>query len=135
MRIPMRFQRRGGRKRIVAPDGSEIVPTLEAPARRHAGEGARAGVALAADARRRRVQDGRESGDAGTSSNRYVCRIVRLALLAPDIVEQILAGSRRLGWPGSWSRFRLCGSSSDALYTRQLTRSRMPALATVGRRC
>jgi hypothetical protein len=27
VRIPMRFQRRSGRKRIVAPDGSEIVPT------------------------------------------------------------------------------------------------------------
>ena len=27
VRIPMRFQRRGGRKRIVAPDGSAIVPT------------------------------------------------------------------------------------------------------------
>jgi hypothetical protein len=27
VRIPMRFQRRGGRKRIVAPDGSEIAPT------------------------------------------------------------------------------------------------------------
>ena len=27
MRIPMRFQRRGGRKRIVAPDGSGIAPT------------------------------------------------------------------------------------------------------------
>ena len=26
VRIPMRLQRRGGRKRIVAPDGSEIVP-------------------------------------------------------------------------------------------------------------
>jgi hypothetical protein len=27
VRIPTRFQRRGGRKRIVAPDGNEIVPT------------------------------------------------------------------------------------------------------------
>jgi hypothetical protein len=27
VRIPMRFQHRGGRKRIVAPDGSAIVPT------------------------------------------------------------------------------------------------------------
>jgi hypothetical protein len=26
VRIPMRFQRRGGRKRIVAPDGTAIVP-------------------------------------------------------------------------------------------------------------
>jgi hypothetical protein len=25
VRIPMRFQRRGGRKRIVAPDGSELA--------------------------------------------------------------------------------------------------------------
>ena len=29
VRIPMRFQRRGGRKRIVAPDGSEIAPTTK----------------------------------------------------------------------------------------------------------
>jgi hypothetical protein len=27
VRIPMKFQRRGGRKRIVAPDDSAIVPT------------------------------------------------------------------------------------------------------------
>jgi hypothetical protein len=29
VRIPMRFQRRGGRKRVVAPDGSELVPTTK----------------------------------------------------------------------------------------------------------
>ena len=29
VRIPMRFQHRGSRKRIVAPDGSAIVPTLK----------------------------------------------------------------------------------------------------------
>jgi hypothetical protein len=29
VRIPMRFQRRGGRKRIVAPDGSEIAPAAK----------------------------------------------------------------------------------------------------------
>ena len=58
VRIPMRFQRRGGRKRIVAPDGSEIAPTIEAAARWHAGQGARAGVAMAADARRGRLHDG-----------------------------------------------------------------------------
>ncbi len=50
VRIPMRFQRRGGRKRIVAPDGSEIVP-VEAAAGRHARQGAGAGVAVAAHAR------------------------------------------------------------------------------------
>ena len=29
IRIPIRFQRRSGRKRIVAPEGSRIVPTTE----------------------------------------------------------------------------------------------------------
>ena len=29
VRIPMRFQRRGGRKRIVAPDGTASVPASE----------------------------------------------------------------------------------------------------------
>ena len=29
VRIPMRFQRRGGRKRIVAPDGRELVPVTK----------------------------------------------------------------------------------------------------------
>jgi hypothetical protein len=27
VRIPMRFQRRGGRTRILAPDGSELAPS------------------------------------------------------------------------------------------------------------
>jgi hypothetical protein len=50
VRIPMRFQRRGGRKRIVAPDGSAIVPTNK-PQPEGAGQGAGAGMALAAHAR------------------------------------------------------------------------------------
>ena len=29
VRIPMSFQRRGGRKRIVAPDGSELSPEMK----------------------------------------------------------------------------------------------------------
>ena len=29
VRIPMQFQRRGGRKRIVAPDGSELAPATK----------------------------------------------------------------------------------------------------------
>jgi hypothetical protein len=27
VRVPMSFQRRGGRKRILAPDGSELAPS------------------------------------------------------------------------------------------------------------
>jgi hypothetical protein len=51
VRIPMRFQRRGGRKRIAMPDGTAIVPASRARPDGTLGQGAGAGVALAADAR------------------------------------------------------------------------------------
>jgi hypothetical protein len=93
VRIPMRFQRRGGRKRIVASDGSELAPNskplpdgtlVKALARawrwqRLLDEGVYASVS--------------EIGDTENISKSYVSRILRLALLAPDIVEEILAGS------------------------------------------
>ena len=93
VRIPMRFQRRGGRKRIVAPNGSAIAPTskpqpdstlVKALARawrwqRQLDQGVYATVS--------------EIGDAENISKSYVSRILRLALLAPDIVDAILAGS------------------------------------------
>jgi hypothetical protein len=92
VRIPRRFQRRGGRKRIVAPDGSAIVCSskprpggtlIKALARawrwqRMLDEGAYATVS--------------EIGDAENISKSYVSRVLRLALLAPDIVEAIVAG-------------------------------------------
>ena len=93
VRIPMRFQRRGGRKRIVAPDGSAIVPSSKPQPD---------GTLLKALARAWRWQkmldDGvfasvSEIGDAENISKSYVSRILRLALLAPDIVEAILTGS------------------------------------------
>jgi hypothetical protein len=92
VRIPMRFQRRGGRKRIVAPDGSEIVPSLKPQSDRTLVK------ALGRAHRWQRMLDDSvyasvsEIGDAENISKSYVSRILRLALLAPDIVETILAG-------------------------------------------
>ena len=92
VRIPMRFQRRGGRKRIVAPDGSAIVPT-----NRPQPDGT-LGKALARAWRWQRMLDEgvyatvSDVGDAENISKSYVSRILRLALLAPDIVEAIIAG-------------------------------------------
>jgi hypothetical protein len=91
-RIPMRFQRRGGRKRIVAPDGGEIVLTSKPQPD---------GTLIKALARawrwQRMLDEGlytsiSEIGDAENISKSYVSRILRLALLAPDMVEAILAG-------------------------------------------
>jgi hypothetical protein len=93
VRILMRFQRRGGRKRTVAPDGSELAPTSKAQPN---------GTLVKALARawrwQRMLDDGvyasvSEIGDAENISKSYVSRILRLALLAPDIVEGILAGT------------------------------------------
>jgi hypothetical protein len=92
VRIPMRIQHRGGRKRIVAPDGSEIVPTSKP----HPD-----GELVKALARAHRWQRMLESGeyatlaemaDAERISRSYVSRVLRLTLLAPDIVERILDG-------------------------------------------
>src|SRR5688572_13204542 len=92
VRIPMRFQRRGDRKRIVAPDGSAIAPTTKPQPH---------GTLVKALARAwrwaRTLDEGlyatvSEIGDAEDISKSYVSRILRLALLAPDVVEAILAG-------------------------------------------
>jgi hypothetical protein len=93
VRIPMRFQRRGGRKRIVAPDGSELTPSSKPQPDRTLVK------ALARAWRwQRMLDDGvyatvSEIGDAENISKSYVSRILRLALLAPDIVEAILGGT------------------------------------------
>jgi hypothetical protein len=88
VRIPMHFQRRGGRKRIVAPDGGELAPATEW--RRD--QGARAGVAVAAAARRGQFASVRELAEAERIGLSYISRVLRLTLLAPDIMERILDG-------------------------------------------
>ena len=109
----MRFQRRGGRKRIVAPDGSTIVPTSKPQPD---------GTLVKALARAYRWQQVLEGGEHGTLgemaaaeriSRSYVSRILRLTLLAPDIVERILDGWPTVGlaeflkpFPVEWARQR-----------------------------
>ena len=92
VRIPMRFQHRGGRKRIVAPDGTAIVPASKPQPD---------GTLVKALARAWRWQRQLDEdvhtsvsdiGEAEGISKSYVSRILRLALLAPDIVEMILEG-------------------------------------------
>jgi hypothetical protein len=92
VRIPMRFQRRGGRKRIVAPDGSAIVPSSKPQPD---------STLVKALARAWRWQRILESGEYGTLaelsaaeriSRSYICRVLRLTLLAPDIVERVMDG-------------------------------------------
>ena len=92
VRIPMRFQRRGGRKRIVTPDGDAIVPTAKPQP-----DGTLVKALARAWRWQRMLDDGvyasvSDIGDAENISKSYVSRILRLALLAPDIIEAILRG-------------------------------------------
>ena len=124
VRIPMRFRRQGGRKRILAPDGSDLAP----PARAQPD-----GTLVKALARAWRWQRQLDSGvyvsfseiaAAEKLSPSYVSRIARLALLAPDIIEAILAGTLnqsvildRLekGVPVEWGEQRISAAENPRL--------------------
>ena len=117
VRIPMRFQRRGGRKRIVAPDGSEITPSLKPQP-----DGTLVKALARAWRWQRQLDEGvyasvSEIAEAEKISKSYVSRILRLALLAPDIIEVILEGRsdqalmlEQLGrpLPASWEEQQNC---------------------------
>jgi hypothetical protein len=110
--VPIAWRRHGGRKVIVAPPGSgDWAPPPKID-----------GVLVKALARahrwRRLLEDGRfgtlaELADAERISRSYVCRVLRLTLLAPDIVERILDGRPTAGlaqllkpFPVEWERQR-----------------------------
>jgi hypothetical protein len=116
VRIPMRFQRRGGRKRIVAPDGGEIVLTSKPQPD---------GTLVKALVRARRWQRMLECGEYGTLaelanaeriSRSYICRVLRLTLLAPDIVERILDGRPTAGLPQLMKPFQVEWQSQRELF-------------------
>jgi hypothetical protein len=97
VRIPMPFQRRGGRKRIVAPDGSDIVPTSKPQ------PDSTLVKALARAWRwQRQLENGRyrairELARAERMNHAHVVRVLKLTLLAPDLVEAILDGRQPSG--------------------------------------
>jgi hypothetical protein len=113
VRIPMRFQRRGGRKRIVAPDGSTIVPATKPQP-----DGTLVKALAQAWQWQRMLDEGKvatmaELANAERINRSYVARVLRLTLLAPDIVEHILDGRPKAGlaefskpFPVEWERQR-----------------------------
>jgi hypothetical protein len=99
VRIPMRFQRRGGRKRIVAPNGTWIVCTSKPQP-----DGTLPKALARAHRWRRMLESGEygtlaELADAEGINRSYVSRVLRLTLLAPEIVERILDGRPTPGLP------------------------------------
>ncbi len=91
VRVPMELRKHGGRKLIIAPDGGTWAP----PRSRIDNTMVRA---LARAHRWKRLLESGEFGsivelaNAENVNTSYLCRILRLTLLAPEIVEAILDG-------------------------------------------
>jgi hypothetical protein len=93
VRVPITIRRQGGRKVVLAPERAEVTPT---PVIRHIDN-----AMVKAIARAFRWREMLENGDYATIreianaekiNETYVGRVLRLTLLAPDIVEAILNG-------------------------------------------
>jgi hypothetical protein len=89
--VPLTIRRRGGRKMVVAPEGAAWAPP------RTQVDSTLVKALARAFRWRRMLEDGRyasiaELARAEKINESYVCRVLRLTLLAPDIVEAILDG-------------------------------------------
>lgn len=111
--IPLTFRKRGGRKLVVTPDGAEWAPQPQV-------DNAMVKALARAFRWRKMLDEGvyatledlaRAKGVHAT----YVSRVLRLTLLAPDLVEAILNGRQPVemgldnllaGFPLEWGRQR-----------------------------
>jgi len=93
VQVPLTFRRQGGRKLIVVPGGAE--PIRAAP-KAHVHDAMVKALALAFRWRRLLESGGYASigelADAQGVNFSYMCRVLRLTLLSPKIVQAILDG-------------------------------------------
>ena len=95
VRVPISFKKRGGRRLVIGPDGIDITAV---PIRRRIDD-----VMIKAIARAFRWREMLENGTHATIAEianeekineSYVGRVLRLSLLAPDIINEILDGQQ-----------------------------------------
>jgi hypothetical protein len=96
IRIPMRLRRRGGRKLIVTREG------VEAMARKPRRDETLVKALVRAHRWRRRIESDQANSITDLAEQEgvtvaYVCRLLPLTCLAPDIVEVVLDGRQPKG--------------------------------------
>ena len=90
--VPMKFARRGARKRIVAPDGTALAPVTKPQP-----NGKLMTALVRAWRWQKLIEAGkyssvREAARAEGVAKSYAAKISKMVLLAPDIVEAIVEG-------------------------------------------
>jgi hypothetical protein len=95
IRIPIRLQRRGGRKLIMTPEGAT-------PPRKPARDETLVKALVRAHRWRRRIESGQAKSITDLAeqegvTDAYVCRLLPITCLAPDLVEGILDGRQPKG--------------------------------------
>ena len=116
LRIPMKLKRRGGRKRVILPDGYDGSHPTKADTN----------VPLAVVVARAFCwQELFNSGKFSTMTElanmvglerSYLARIMRITILAPDIVDAIMAGNE----PSGLSFKKLTSKPIPILWSRQM---------------
>ena len=96
IRIPIRLQRRGGRKLIMTPEG------VAAPARKPRRDETLVKALVRAHRWRSRIESRQaksitDFAEQEGVADAYVCRLLPLTCLAPDIVEVVLDGRQPKG--------------------------------------
>jgi hypothetical protein len=96
IRIPIRLRRRGGRKLIMTPDGPTVPP------RKLSRDETLVKALVRAHRWRRRIESGRAKSITDLAeqegvTSAYVCRLLPLTCLAPDVLEMIVDGRQPKG--------------------------------------
>ena len=96
IRIPIQLQRRGGRKLIMTPEG------VAAPPRKPSRDETLVKALVRAHRWRRRIESGQAKSITDLAeqegvTDAYVCRLLPLTCLAPDIVEALFDGRQPKG--------------------------------------
>jgi hypothetical protein len=124
IRIPVRLQRRGGRKLIMTPEGAAI------PSPKPRRDETLIKALVRAHRWRRRIECGQAKSITDLAEQEgftvaYVCRLLPLTCVAPDIVEAILDGRQPKGLklvemlrngPMAWGEQRRRSSGAAAIH-------------------
>ena len=132
VRVQFTIRKRGGRKLAIAADGTNLTPPrprvdntlVKALARAH-----RSNRLLESS----RYDSAAELAAAETVNPSSVSRVLRLALLAPDIVEAIVEG-RQAGGSEAAVLLLSCHSRSLRAFTQKSRRAKQPGFAIGSKR-